>query len=367
MAVSGTDTPQLCPVLISARPDEFTKSRRLVVTETNTWPSWLLGSTVVATRRTLPSTSPAPMILIRAVWLTASFEISRTGTRPTRSNSLRAMMENSASPLPEAGAPTTAEEAEISPATGACTCTLPPSGSVSRASGWPAVTVSPASARTSATFRPGRSGRTEVSSFGIRMPETSTMLPKHDFAAFSTVTAAPFGPSLGTSGSSAARHGSEARQNSTAAASRFRERPRGGRLVMGVPVLVSGCSISEGRVKSQAAMEIGGARRSFDIGQFAKSGALFGSGHRPRSEQSEIVMNPPVVGPHLGPAARNLQNQPEQVPASLLDRGFAGGDAAGVEIDQVLPAAREFGSCRHLDDGCCGEPIGGAAPRREHL
>src|SRR6266849_3532430 len=228
MAVSGTDTPQLCPVLISARPDEFTKSRRLVVTETNTWPSWLLGSTVVATRRTLPSTSPAPMILIRAVWLTASFEISRTGTRPTRSNSLRAMIENSASPLPEACAPTTAEEAEISPATGACTCAVPPSGSVSRASVWPAVTVSPASARISATFSPGRSGRTEVSSFGIRMPETSTMLEKHDFAALSTVTAAPLGPSLGTSGSSAAKHGSDARQNSpaTTGASHFLLRER---------------------------------------------------------------------------------------------------------------------------------------------
>ena len=47
--------------------------------------------------------------------------MSRVGTRPTRSNSLRAMIENSASPLPEAMAPTAAVEAEISPATGACT------------------------------------------------------------------------------------------------------------------------------------------------------------------------------------------------------------------------------------------------------
>ena len=93
--------------------------------------------------------------------------IAWVGTSPTRSNSLRAMMENSASPLPEAGAPITAEEVEISPATGACTCATPPSGRVSRASVWPAVTVSPASARISATFRPGRSGRTAVSSRGI--------------------------------------------------------------------------------------------------------------------------------------------------------------------------------------------------------
>src|SRR5229473_6434008 len=203
------------------------------------------------------------MILIRAVWLTASFEISRTGTRPTRSNSLRAMMENSASPLPEACAPTTAEEAEISPATGACTCATPPSGSVSRARICPAVTVSPASVRISATFSPGRSGRTLVSSFGIRMPETSTMLEKQDFAAFSTVTAAPFGPSLAASASSAARHGCAARQKSpaTIGASRLRERPRGGKLVIGVPVLFSGASISDGGLKSQAGKGVSGGQR----------------------------------------------------------------------------------------------------------
>ena len=111
------------------------------------------------------------------------------------------MIENSASPLADAIAPVTAVEAETSPATGACTCTVPPSGSVSRASVWPAVTVSPASASTSATFSPGRSGRTAVSSRGIRMPETSTMSEKQDFVALSTVTAAPFG----ASGSSAAK------------------------------------------------------------------------------------------------------------------------------------------------------------------
>ena len=69
--------------------------------------------------------------------------MSRVGTMPTRSNSPRAMIENSASPLPEAIAPTDAVEAEITPATGACTVICPPSGSVSRASTWPAVTVSP--------------------------------------------------------------------------------------------------------------------------------------------------------------------------------------------------------------------------------
>jgi hypothetical protein len=53
--------------VISARPEELTSSLRLVVIATNTWPSWLLGSTVADTRRTLPSTSPAPTIFTRAV------------------------------------------------------------------------------------------------------------------------------------------------------------------------------------------------------------------------------------------------------------------------------------------------------------
>ncbi len=101
------------------------------------WPSWLLGSMVGAIRRTLPSTSPPPRILIRAVWPTWILPMSSTGTRPTRSNSLRAMIENSASPLPDATAPIVAVEASTSPATGACTWAMPPSGSVSRASDLP--------------------------------------------------------------------------------------------------------------------------------------------------------------------------------------------------------------------------------------
>ena len=55
----------------------------------------------------------------------------------------------------------------------------------------PAVTVSPGSAFTSATFKPKRSGRTCCSSRGSTIPETSTILPKQYFEAFSTVTAAP--------------------------------------------------------------------------------------------------------------------------------------------------------------------------------
>jgi hypothetical protein len=49
---------------------------------------------------------------------------------------------------------------------------------VSRASVCPAVTVPPASASISATFNPGRSGRTIVSSRAITIPKASTTLSK---------------------------------------------------------------------------------------------------------------------------------------------------------------------------------------------
>src|ERR1043166_6928325 len=86
---------------------------------------------------------------------------------------------------------------------------VPPSGGVSRANGWPAGTVSPASTSTAATFNPGRSGRTIVSAFGIRIPDTSTVASKQCLAALITVTAAP----LGTACSSTAKHGEVTKQN----------------------------------------------------------------------------------------------------------------------------------------------------------
>jgi hypothetical protein len=67
------------------------------------------------------------------------------------------------------------------------------------------------------------------------MPETSTMLGKQNFAAFSTVTEAPFGPSLGASGSSAARAG-EARVRQRRAVMRFREGLGEAKGFIGVPV-----------------------------------------------------------------------------------------------------------------------------------
>ena len=165
--------------------------------------------------------------------------MSRVGTMPTRSNSPRAMIENSASPLAEAIAPTEAVVAEITPPTGACTAICPPSGRASRASTWPAVTLSPASTITSVTFSPIRSGRTCVSSRAMMVPETSTILAKQDFAAFSTVTAAPFGAA--GSGSSAARVGSANRQNMPAAirGASISERSRARKVVIGISFPVS--------------------------------------------------------------------------------------------------------------------------------
>ena len=181
--------------------------------------------------------------------------MSRTGTMPTRSNSLRAMIENSASPLAPAIDPITAEEAEISPATGACNTCNPPSGSVSRASVCPAVTVSPGSARISDTFSPCRSGRTEVSSRAIRIPDTSTILPKQAFAALNTVTAAPFGGGS----SSAAKAGVARRRRAAIRSDRFRERVGAARWGIGGPVQFLGLSISEGGRGGQGARPVGHA------------------------------------------------------------------------------------------------------------
>ena len=140
------------------------------------------------------------------------------------------MIENSASPRPDAIAPITAEDVEISPATGACTTAVPPSGRLSRAKVCPAVTVSPASAMISVTFSPIRSGLTEVSSCGRITPDTSTIAGKQVLVAFSTVTDGPFGASA-----SSARPGCAATQQSAVAVSRaenFRERRRPGRVVI---------------------------------------------------------------------------------------------------------------------------------------
>ena len=193
------------------------------------------------------------------------------------------MMENSASPLPEATAPITAVEPETSPATGACTCVVPPSGSVSFASAWPEVTVSPASTMISETFSPGRSGRTAVSCRGMMMPVASTIEEKQDFLAVSTVTAAPFGAS-GSSAASAGCAAARATMPAASAASSFRENFGAAKRCIGVPFPFQASSIPERRRQRQAA-------DPFSLSPLAGRGS--GRGESPRAPMVVICGSSP--------------------------------------------------------------------------
>ena len=79
----------------------------------------------------------------------------------------------------------------------------------------------------------------------------------------------------------------------------------------------------------------------YRLGHGACSLTTMGAGpslcHRARIEQRKRVGEPPVFGPGLA-AARHVEHQTEQFPADLLDRRFAGGDAAGIHVDQIVPA-----------------------------
>ena len=61
------------------------------------------------------------------------------------------------------------------------------------------------------------------------------------------------------------------------------------------------------------------------------------SGHRAGVEQGQGVVQPPVIRPGLLAPAGDVQDQLEQLPADLLDRRLTGGDAAGIEVDQIVP------------------------------
>src|SRR5262249_33446548 len=136
-----------------------------------------------------------------------------------------------------------AVDCEISPATGACTVMLPPSGGLIRASTWPAVTLSPASAMISVTLAPSRSGRTDVSSRANTMPDTSTLLLKQYLAAFSTVTAGPRGAP--SPSSPAASAGCAVSSAAVSSANSFGERSRVMQLIIGNPTGFPASSIAE--------------------------------------------------------------------------------------------------------------------------
>ena len=84
--------------------------------------------------------------------------------------------------------------------------------------------------------------------------------------------------------------------------------------------------------------------------------------HRPGVERRERVAEAPVLGPGLLAAAGDVQHEAEQLPADLLDGGIAGGDAAGVDIDQIVPFFGERGARRDLDDGTSARPYGLPSP-----
>ncbi len=54
-------------------------------------------------------------------------------------------------------------------------------------------------------------------------------------------------------------------------------------------------------------------------------------------------MQPPMLGPGFLSAAGDFENETKDLPSNLFDGRGAGGDAPGVNINQVGPA---LGQCR---------------------
>src|SRR5690606_36732347 len=88
------------------------------------------------------------------------------------------------------------------------------------------------------------------------------------------------------------------------------------------------------------------------------------SGDRAGVEQDQVVDDAPVLGPGFA-SAGDIQDAYEQFLAQVLDAGFAGGDPAGVDVHQVVPAARQVRTRGHLDHGDFGQAVGCAPPGGE--
>ncbi|SPE26666.1 membrane hypothetical protein [Candidatus Sulfopaludibacter sp. SbA3] len=65
--------------------------------------------------------------------------------------------------------------------------------------------------------------------------------------------------------------------------------------------------------------------------------------HRAGIERREGVGQAPVFGPGFT-APGHLENEVEEMPAHFFDGGLSGGDAAGIDIDQVVPLLRQGGA-----------------------
>ena len=69
----------------------------------------------------------------------------------------------------------------------------------------------------------------------------------------------------------------------------------------------------------------------------------------------------------LRAAAGDVQDQPEEFPAQLLDARLPVGDPAGVEVHEVVPAPGEVAARGDLDDRAFGEAVRRAAAGGEHV
>ena len=73
-----------------------------------------------------------------------------------------------------------------------------------------------------------------------------------------------------------------------------------------------------------------------------------------------------MFGPGLA-AACHVEHETEEFPADVLDRCIAGRDAAGVNVDQIVPALLQLAARRDLDDRHGGKPVGRAAAGGEDV
>src|SRR5262249_4185247 len=87
------------------------------------------------------------------------------------------------------------------------------------------------------------------------------------------------------------------------------------------------------------------------------------SGDGRRIEECERVFEAPPLRPALTATAGNLEHRMKQVPTDLVDAGFTCSDATGIEVDEVVPAARELAASGNFDPRTPSQAIGRASPR----
>jgi len=74
-----------------------------------------------------------------------------------------------------------------------------------------------------------------------------------------------------------------------------------------------------------------------------------------------------MIGPSFFSAAGYVQHHAEQFPADAFDGGRAGGDAAGVQIDEIRPSFGERGSRGDFDHRGHGESVARSFAGCEHM